>query len=60
MGCAGSKAAATEDKKPEENNEQKPEGEERIIVLEIFKLSSYFLSVLLKTIYFILSPFSLL
>ena len=25
MGCAGSKAAATEDKKPEENKEQKPE-----------------------------------
>ena len=29
MGCAGSKAAATEDKKPEENKEQKPEGEEQ-------------------------------
>ena len=29
MECAGSKAAATEDKKPEENKEQKPEGEEQ-------------------------------
>ena len=29
MGCARSKAAATEDKKPEENKEQKPEGEEQ-------------------------------
>ena len=29
MGCAGSKAAATDDKKPEENKEQKPEGEEQ-------------------------------
>ena len=29
MGCAGSKAAATEDKKTEENKEQKPEREEQ-------------------------------
>ena len=29
MGCAGTKAAATEDKKTEENKEQKPEGEEQ-------------------------------
>ena len=29
MGCAGSKAAATDDKKPEENKEAKPEGEEQ-------------------------------
>lgn len=29
MGCAGSKAAVTEEKKPEENKEQKPEGEEQ-------------------------------
>lgn len=29
MGCAGSKAAATDEKKPEENKEQKPEGKEQ-------------------------------